>query len=497
MAPTGPSEHYNLLVIGGGSGGLACSKMAAKLGKTVAVCDFVKPSPAGTTWGLGGTCVNVGCIPKKLMHAAAQLGEGMKDASAYGWETPAEPKHNWESMVSAVQMHVKSLNFGYRSELMTNSVKYLNAYAVFTDSKTVETTDKKGKVKTITFDEAVVAVGGRPRYPDIPGAKEHCITSDDLFSLKTPPGKTMVIGASYVALECAGFVHGVGFDTSVMMRSIPLRGFDQQMAGQVKNYMQEEGVKFVEGAVPTSVEKLESGKKKVTWKLKDGSSADGEYDTVLFAVGRDIVTTTIGLEAAGVGYNTKNGKIPVTNEQTNVPHIYAIGDCIDGEKLTPPSAFTELTPVAIQAGKLLAKRLYGGASKQMDYQLVPTTVYTPLEYGCCGMTEEEAIALHGDASIEVYHAYYKPLEWTVPHRGDNACYVKLICNLQDHERVIGFHICGPNAGEITQGFAVALKCGATKAQFDDTVGIHPTTAEEVCGLDVTKRSGASAEKSGC
>jgi len=218
-------------VIGGGSGGLACSKKAAQLGKKVAVCDFVKPSPIGTEWKLGGTCVNVGCIPKKLMHQAALLGEGMKDSESYGW-APSERKHDWAQMVQNVQDHIHSLNFGYRSELMENNVKYLNAYASFIDPHTVETVNKKGKKEIITADQFVIATGGRPRYPDIPGARELCITSDDVFSMKAPPGKTLVVGASYVALECAGFIHGVGWDTTVMMRSIPLRGFDQQMAMQ-------------------------------------------------------------------------------------------------------------------------------------------------------------------------------------------------------------------------------------------------------------------------
>jgi thioredoxin reductase (NADPH) len=428
------------------------------------------------------------------MHQAALLGEGMKDAESYGWEVPPA-KHNWENMVGAVQMHVKSLNFGYRSELMTNSVKYLNAYATFTDPHTVKTVDKKGKEAVITADAFVIATGGRPKYPEIPGI-EHVVTSDDIFAQKTPPGKTLVVGASYVALECAGFIHGVGFDTTVMMRSIPLRGFDQQMAMQVKNYMQEHGIPFIEGAVPASIEKLESGQKKVTWTLKDGSSASAEYDTVLFAIGRDVCTNNIGLESTGVTVS-KNGKIPTAAEQTNVPHIFAIGDVVDGDALSPPSNTTELTPVAIQAGKLLAERLYNGGTLQMDYSGVATTVYTPLEYGCIGLAEEDAIAKHGAENIEVFHSYFKPLEWTVPHRGDNACYAKLICDLKDNLRVIGLHFCGPSAGEVTQGFAVAMKCGATKADFDNTVGIHPTVAEEFTTIDTTKRSGKSAEKTGC
>jgi thioredoxin reductase (NADPH) len=482
-------------VIGGGSGGLACSKRAASHGKKVAVCDFVKPSPPGTTWGLGGTCVNVGCIPKKLMHAAALHGEGMADAASFGWEVP-QRKHNWEVMVENVQAHVKSLNFGYRSDLMSNSVKYYNAYATFLDPHTLLAVDKKGKETKITADTVVIATGGRPRYPDIPGAMEHCITSDDVFSMKMPPGRTLVIGASYVALECAGFINGLGFDTTVMMRSIPLRGFDQQMAGICKAYMQEHGVKFVDGAVPTAVEKLPSGAKKVSWKHSDGTEASAEFDTVLLGIGRDVCTSGIGLDKAGVVLS-KSGKIPVVDEQTNVPHIFAIGDVIDGEALNPPSATTELTPVAIQAGKLLADRLYGGKTAKMDYTNVPTTVFTPLEYGAIGLPEEEAIKVYGEDNIEVYHSYFKPLEWTLPHRGDNSCYAKIICNKLDNERVVGFHICGPNAGEVTQGFAVAMKCGATKADFDNTIGIHPTVAEEITLFSVSKSSGDDAQKTGC
>ena len=500
------TAHYDLIVIGGGSGGLACAKKASKLlgqsdaGPKVAVCDFVKPSPPGTTWGLGGTCVNVGCIPKKLMHQASLLGEGMHDAKSYGWEVAEQTKHNWETMVTNVQMHIKSLNFGSRSDLMTEGVKYYNAYATFTDANTVTAVDKKGKTHTLTADKFVVATGGRPRYPDIPGAKEHCITSDDIFAMKTPPGKTLVVGASYVALECAGFINGVGFDTTVMMRSIPLRGFDQQMAGHIKTYMEETAkIKFLEGAVPTAVELTDGGRKKVTWQLKDGTTASDEYDTVLLAIGRNVCTDAIGLDAAGVKVNPRSGKVPVSaTEQTNVPHIYALGDIIDGEALDPPSALTELTPVAIQAGRLLASRLFvDGFEGKMDYGLVPTTVYTPIEYGSCGLAEEDAIAKLGEKNVEVYHSYFKPLEWTVPHRGDNACYAKIICDLTDSERVIGLHVCGPNAGEMTQGFAVAMRCGATKADFTNTVGIHPTTAEEFTILSVSKRSGDSAEKAGC
>jgi len=198
------SFDYDMIVIGGGSGGLAAAKEAASLGARVAVCDFVSPTPHGTEWGLGGTCVNVGCIPKKLMHRAAQLKEALLDAEAYGWEVPPKIAHNWKKMVNNVQDHVASLNFGYRTELRSANVTYLNVLATFDDEHTVVLTDKKGAMTKATAASFVIAVGGRPKYPDIPGDRECCITSDDLFSLSKAPGKTLVVGASYVALECAG-----------------------------------------------------------------------------------------------------------------------------------------------------------------------------------------------------------------------------------------------------------------------------------------------------
>lgn len=347
----------------------------------------MQPSPLGTKWGLGGTCVNVGCIPKKMMHQAALLGEGASDAESYGWDL-GEKAHRWERMVENVQMHIKSLNFAYRSELMSENVKYLNAYAAFKDAHTVECTDKKGAKTELTAARFVIATGGRPRYPDIPGGREHTISSDDLFSLAAPPGKTLCIGASYISLECAGFIQGLGMEASVLMRSIPLRGFDVQMAGLVKDYMESHGTAFIQGAVPTRVEPTAEGRKKVSWQFADGSTGGGEYDTVLVAIGRDAETAKIGLHNTGVQTNPANGKIVASGEQTSVPHIYAIGDILDGRP--------ELTPVAVQAGSLLVRRLYAGEARQMDYELVPTTVFTPLEYATIGLSEEDAIAKLGE-----------------------------------------------------------------------------------------------------
>jgi len=494
--------HYDLLVIGGGSGGLAASKAAAQLGKTVAVCDFVKPSPAGSTWGLGGTCVNVGCIPKKLMHQAALLGAARRDSAYYGWEV-ADDELDWDTLVANVQEYTKSMSFSYRAQCVSNDVDYINAFATFVDPHTVEATRKDGTTLTLTADTFVVCTGGRPRYPDIPGALEHCITSDDIFSKASPPGKTLVVGASYVALECAGFLHGCGYEASVMMRSVPLRGFDRQMAAQVVEHMEAEGIDFIRDATPTAVEELPSGRKRVCWtsEAPGGEPAESEeFDTVLFATGRDAYTHKVGFDSAGVQLSA-NGKVPVVAEQTNVPHIYAIGDIVDGSALDPPSSTTELTPVAIQAGRLLASRLYGGGTAQMDYQMVPTTVFTPVEYGCVGCSEEEAVRRFGEEHLEIYHQYFEPLEHRIvsKRRGKVGpdCYVKLIVHTADGERVVGFHARGPYAGEVAQGVAVAMRCGATKADFDATVGIHPTWAETFTTMAITKRSGESAETKGC
>jgi len=488
------SYDYDVIVIGGGSGGLAASKEAARLGLKVAVCDFVKPTPKGTTWGLGGTCVNVGCIPKKLMHQAAILGESIKDAHEYGWNSePEKTKHDWPKMVEQIQNHIGGLNWGYRVSLREKSVTYMNEYAEFTDPHTLKTVNKKGKEKTVTADKFIIASGGRPRYPEIPGAQELGITSDDIFSLPHAPGKTLLVGASYIALECAGFLKGLGFDVSVMVRSILLRGFDQQMANKIGDYMEEHGINMIRECVPTALEEVEAGtpgKIKVTAKYNDGTSYEDEFNTVIFAIGRNACTNNIGLDKVGVQVNPKNGKILHDDgERTNVPHVFAIGDVLDDKP--------ELTPVAIQAGKLLARRIAGVSDVLTDYVNVCTTVFTPLEYGCCGLSEEDAIAKHGQENVEVYHTNFWPLEWTVAHRPENACYAKLVVDKADKERVLGFHYLGPNAGEVTQGFGIAMRMGATKANFDSLIGIHPTTAESLTTLEISKSSGVDPSASGC
>uniref|UniRef100_A0A8C0RPE0 Thioredoxin-disulfide reductase n=1 Tax=Canis lupus familiaris TaxID=9615 RepID=A0A8C0RPE0_CANLF len=557
-------QNYDLLVIGGGSGGLACAKEAAQLGKKVAVVDYVEPSPRGTKWGLGGTCVNVGCIPKKLMHQAALLGSMIRDAPHYGWDVAQPVLHDWRTMAEAVQNHVKSLNWGHRVQLQDRKVTYFNVKASFVNEHTVCGVAKGGKETLLSAEHIVIATGGRPRYPthallghreslqflgsleglqphalgpslhlhtlplsaplppspqprvwvkrkalkgkeekatgraplpshlaQIEGALEYGITSDDIFWLKESPGKTLVVGASYVALECAGFLTGLGLDTTIMIRSIPLRGFDQQMSSLVTEYMASQGTRFLRGCTPSRVRRLPDGQLQVTWEnLTSGKEDVGTFDTVLWAIGRIPETKSLNLEKAGVNTNPNSQKILVNaQEATSVPHIYAIGDVAEGRP--------ELTPTAIMAGRLLAQRLCGQASDVMDYDNVPTTVFTPLEYGCVGLSEEEAVTRHGEEHVEVYHAYYKPLEFTVAERDASQCYVKMVCLRKPPQLVLGLHFLGPNAGEVTQGFALGIKCGASYAQVMRTVGIHPTCAEEVAKLRITKRSGLDPTVTGC
>ncbi|GAB1600325.1 thioredoxin reductase 1, cytoplasmic-like [Argonauta hians] len=482
---------YDLIVIGGGSGGLAASKEAASLGKKVAVFDFVKPTPAGTTWGLGGTCVNVGCIPKKLMHQAALLGEAAVDSKAYGWM--AEPaEHSWDVIKDAVQDRISSLNFYYRVQLREKKITYHNAYAKFVGPHKIEATDSKGKVITATAQHFLIATGLRPKYLKCPGTKEYCITSDDLFSLEHSPGKTLLVGASYISLECAGFLRSFGLDVTVMVRSILLRGFDRQMADLIGKNMEDHGIKFIHEAQVKQVEQLEEGEPgmlNVTY-AKGGKQSSEEFNTVVLAIGRQAQTNDLNLGSVGVKVNSKNEKIICDEtDASSVPYIHAIGDVSDGKP--------ELTPVAIQAGILLVRRLFNSGETLCDYNLVPTTVFTPLEYGCIGIAEETAIEKFGEDDIEVYHTNFKPLEYTVPRRSSNECYAKLICQKSANNKVIGFHYLGPNAGEVTQGYAVALRLGATKKDFDATIGIHTTCSKIFTTLNTSKRSGKSIEAAGC
>ena len=389
-------------------------------------------------------------------------------------------------------MHIKSLNWGFKADLIKNKCKYFNMYASFIDAHTLELKKANGDTQTVTADKIVIAVGGRPSYPDIPGAREFGITSDDIFSKPTAPGKTLVIGASYVALECAGFLTALGYDTTVMVRSILLRGFDQDMAKLIGDHMAMYHTKFINGATPSRLERAEEGGPiTVFYNTPEGEQSE-TYDTVLFAIGRYAVTAGLNLANAGVVAEA-NGKFKVNEqEQTNIPNIYAVGDVLHGR--------LELTPVAIKTGSLLAARFAGTGTELMDYEGVPTTVFTPLEYGTVGLTEEQAKERFGADNVETYHTRFTPLEWNVDKmvtEGQRTCYTKTLTNKLDNNRVVGFHVCAPNAGEITQGIAIGYKCGMTKQQMDSVVGIHPTAAEDCLHLHDTKESNPDAKKTSC
>ena len=488
---------HDFAVIGGGSGGLAAAKEASRAGAKVVMFDYVTKSPHGTQWGFGGTCVNVGCIPKKLFHYSSLLGESVHDLKQLGWSKTVggqSPSHDWSELVQTVTNYIRKLNFSYRTGARSAGVEYINARAKFSgsDEHSLEYTDSKsGETRQVRAKHVLVAVGGRPTIPHSITGIEHAITSDDIFYSPKSPGKTLVVGGGYIAMECAGFLTGMGYDTTVAVRSKPLRNFDNQIGEKIQSIMHEMGTNFLIGTIPTKLEKIENNQIQVTF---DNNTKD-VFDTVLIATGRTPETRNLNLPK-NVKIDVKSGKFiadPRSNlvEGTNV--IYAVGDCLYGSP--------ELTPVAVKDGELLARRLFTDSKTAVfDKSFIPTTVFTPSEYGTVGLSEEAAIAQYGPEKIECYLYEWPSLERAAVHREKpinrrndeadieqgNNCFTKLVCV---DEKVVGFHFVGPNAGEVTQGFALAVKLGATKADYDSLVGIHPTDAEALCGLTITKRSG--------
>lgn len=485
MQPSKRKFMYDLITIGGGSGGMSCSKKAKSFGKKVLIADFVNPSPHGTTWGLGGTCINVGCVPKKLMHFASMMGEIRADQEAAGWQV-SQGKHDWKKMVTSVNKHVKKLNNIYHSGLERRGIEYRNAYASFPDPKDphkVQLTTASGEKSILTAENIVVSTGGRPRYLDVPGAKEYCITSDDLFWLQEEPGKTLVIGGGYVGLECAGFIKGLGHEVDLLVRSVCLRGFDTDMVGKVTGFMEKVGVNFLKGS-PTEFKKSESGTICATLEIIDEKGvklvSTREYKTVLFAVGRVPNTKNLGLIELGVKLDSKGKIITDKDDRSSVQNIFAIGDIQSGT--------LELTPVAIKQGRYLAERLYENGNRRINLNCVPTTIFTPLEYGCVGLSEDKAIEIYGQNNIDVYHTHSKPLIWNFLDSHDGkACYIKAIVTKEDN-KVRGIHIVSPDAGEIIQGYAAIVQFGHTFKELTEIVPIHPSMSEEIVLLNTKKET---------
>lgn len=417
-------------------------------------------------------------------------------------------KINWAKLVESIQNHIKSVNWVTRVDLRDKKVEYINGLGYFKDAHNVVAVMKNKTERLLSAKYVVIACGGRPRYPDIPGAQEHGISSDDIFSLEKAPGKTLIVGAgckfqddflnsphyihflSDIGLECAGFLKGLGYDATILVRSIVLRGFDRQMAEVVASSMTEKGINIKMGSKPKSVEKLADGKLlvKYTFNDKPDEVVSDTFDTVLFAVGRYALVEDMKLENAGVKITDEKVDVD-TNSRTNVDNIYAVGDVLHKKP--------ELTPVAINAGRVIARHLFNNSEEVMDYDDVATTIFSPLEYGCVGLSEEVAVERHGADNIEVYHGFYKPTEFFIPQRSVRYCYLKAVALAEGDQKVLGLHFVGPVAGEIIQGFAVALKSGLTMKILKNTVGIHPTVAEEFTRLLITKRSGLDPTPATC
>ena len=443
------SKKYDLLVVGGGSGGLAHAQRAAEYGVNVAV---VEHGP------LGGTCVNVGCVPKKVMWYAAHYAQELKYAADYGYDVSVKG-HDWAALKSRRDAYIARLNNIYETNLDKRGVTYIAGDAKFIDANTIAVGNERYQAERV-----VIATGGQPIVPSISGA-ELGITSDGFFALEQQPRRVLIAGSGYVAVELAGVLNGLGSETKVIVRKNGvLRGFDKMLSSELIDTMRKSGIEIKTGVVPASVRSTDNG---LVLTAEDGREF-GPVDTLLWAVGRSPNTATLDLDKAGVDMDER-GFVPTDEMQsTNVEHIHALGD------VTGRAA---LTPVAIAAGRRLADRLYGGmVGRHLDYNLIPTVIFSHPTIGTVGMTEDEARAQYGD-DLKVYTTGFTPMFYALGEDRQRSA-MKLITVGED-ERVIGVHIFGDAADEMLQGFAVAMRMGATKKDLDDTVAIHPTNAEEI------------------
>lgn len=438
---------FDLFVIGAGSGGVRASRMAASFGAKVAVAEDRY---------LGGTCVNVGCVPKKLFVYAAEFAKHFSDARGFGWDV-APSGFDWARLRDNKTAEIERLNGIYAGLLGKAGVTTIWGRATVTGPHSVAVDGK-----TYTAERILIAVGGWPVVPEIPG-KELGITSNEVFSLEAFPERVLIVGGGYVAVEFAGIFNGLGAAvTQVYRRDLFLRGFDREIAAFLAEEMRKKDVDLRFNTDVTALERAENGA--IRARLNDGTTL--ETDLVFFATGRAPNTRGLGLEEVGVGLDA-HGAVGVDgNFQTMVPSIHAIGDVI--------ARPYDLTPVAIGEGMALAHRLYGPAPRDIAYDFIPTAIFSQPTIGTVGLSEADARARYG--AIDVYAEDFRPMKHTLS--GDpERMFMKLIVD-KASDRVIGLHMVGEGAGEILQGMAVAMKAGATKAVFDATVGIHPTAAEE-------------------
>ena len=443
------AKRFDVLVIGGGSGGVAHARRAAEYGARVGLVESGR---------LGGTCVNVGCVPKKLMWYAGQHAHHFLHAADYGFDADVRG-HDWAGLKFRRDAYVARLNGIYANLLDKSGVEVITGRARLTDPHTVAVDGARYEAERI-----VVATGGRPMVPDVPGA-EFGITSDGFFELQSRPVSVLIAGSGYIAVELAGVFNALGTRTHVVVRKDGIvRSFDPLLGSELLRAMQADGVDVDTGVVPTAVEKTDAG---LVLVAADGRHF-GPVECVVWAIGREPNTGDIGLDAAGV-LRDSSGFVPVDRfQQTNVGHIFAIGDITGRDALTP---------VAIAAGRRLADRLYGGMEgRHLDYEWIPTVVFSHPPLGTVGLTEPEARARYGD-SVRVYTSGFTGMYYALGDKKQRSS-MKLITAGEDG-RVVGCHVIGDGADEMMQGFAVAIRMGATKADFDDTVAIHPTSAEEL------------------
>lgn len=451
------SEQYDLVVIGAGSGGVRASRMAAATGAKVAVIEDLY---------MGGTCVNVGCVPKKLFVYASEFSAHLEHADGFGLRVKKEG-FDWATLRDNKTKEINRLNGIYNNILEGPGVEIIRGTGQIKDQGVVTVGDRE-----LHTDRILIATGGWPFKPNVPGI-EHAIDSNDVFSMETFPQDVVVVGGGYIAVEFAGIFNGLGANTHLLYRGDQiLRGFDNEVRSYVTNEISKSGVKISHNTDVITIEKLSS--ERIRCLLNNGSSV--ECDTVLYATGRRPKTDNLGLESLGVNLR-KDGTIITDDKfETNIPGVFALGDVIG----TPA-----LTPVALQQGMVFVDQQFGEGKRSIDYSMIPTAVFCQPNIGTVGMTEEEALEAH-PCDLDIYTSEFKPLKHTITG-ADERTLMKLIVRRSD-DRVIGAHMVGAEAGEIIQGIAVAMIAGATKAHFDSTLGIHPTAAEEFVTMRSVTRS---------
>lgn len=473
---TGAGEYdYDMVVIGGGSGGVRASRIASGHGAKVALLEGQLKHGAPNYSAIGGTCVNVGCVPKKLMVFAGRYPGEIAEAAGYGWEGATEGTFNWKKFIEYKDTEITRLNNVYKDFVLEKAgVEVIEGFGKLNGQNAVDVTLSSGETKTLTAKNILIAVGGWPFKPDIPGI-EHTITSNEIFYLEEQPKRMVVVGGGFIACEFASIMDGLGTDVTLMYRGdIFLRGFDMDMREHLKEEMERNtDIDIQFNTNPTEIIKNADGSLTVV-------TADGKVDcdAVLYATGRGGKIDKLNLESAAV--ETKGSFIPVDEySKTNVDNIYAVGDVTDR---------IALTPVALMEGHSLADTLFGGMDRKSDHTFVASTVFTNPEIGTVGYTEEEAAEKFKD--IAVYKSKFRAMKHSFP-KSETYSLFKIIVETKT-DKVVGVHVATDGAGEMVQGVAIAVKMGATKKDFDVTIGIHPTSAEEL----VTMRSPSYHYKDG-